>query len=383
VVKWPKPPGPGLTGEHRRKATLHPVPITRAMAMRATWYEACSTRARRQSKRGGSAIVTMMGIDVGATTIAGGLVTGAGDVLEVVQARTHRNGAGTAVETLLGVVDDLLVKTAARGLSLVGVGVGVPGAIDPEKGVMVKPPHHPVPEFADLRLGEQISTRTGIPAFVDNDANALALGEWTFGIGRGSASLVLLAVGTNVGGGIIHDHRVVRGHAGFGGELGHVTINFDGPSCFCGGKGCLGMYLGGAQMALEARRRIDPLRPSALLTLAGGEVSAITSKIVFEAARAGDPVAQGMVDEACEALGANLGGIVNGMNPEVVIITGGVAESLVPLETDILQRVRRYAYAPALSNTRICIVPADKRRTMRGAAALVLYELAHRGRREA
>lgn len=325
----------------------------------------------------------MMGIDVGATTIAGGLVTGAGDVLEVVQARTHGNGAGTAVETLLGVVDDLLVKTAARGLSLVGVGVGVPGAIDPEKGVMVKPPHHPVPEFADLRLGEQISTRTGIPAFVDNDANALALGEWTFGIGRGSASLVLLAVGTNVGGGIIHDHRVVRGHAGFGGELGHVTINFDGPSCFCGGKGCLGMYLGGAQMALEARRRIDPLRPSALLTLAGGEVSAITSKIVFEAARAGDPVAQGMVDEACEALGANLGGIVNGMNPEVVIITGGVAESLVPLETDILQRVRRYAYAPALSNTRICIVPADKRRTMRGAAALVLYELAHRGRREA
>ena len=90
-----------------------------------------------------------------------------------------------------------------------------------------------------------------------------------------------------------------------------------------------------------------------------------------------------MVEEACEALGASLGGIVNGMNPEVVIITGGVAESLLPLETDILQRVRRYAYAPALSNTRISIVPTDKRRSMRGAAALVLYELGHRGRREA
>ncbi len=179
----------------------------------------------------------MMAIDVGATTIAGGLVTGAGDVLEVVQAPPNGDGPGTAV--------------------------------DPEKGVMVKPPHHPVPELADIRLGEQILARTGIPAFVDNDANALALGEWTFGVARGAASVVLLAVGTNVGGGIIHDHRVVRGHAGFGGELGHVPINFDGPACFCGGKGCLGMYLGGAQMALEAQRRVDPRRdapPPALTT---------------------------------------------------------------------------------------------------------------------
>jgi glucokinase len=324
-----------------------------------------------------------MAIDVGATTIAGGLVTGAGDILDVVQAPTHGHGPGTAVDTLFEVVDGLLAKTTERALRLVGVGVGVPGAIDPEKGVMIRPPHHPVPELADLRLGEQISARTGIPAFVDNDANALALGEWTFGVARGAASLVLMAIGTNIGGGIIHDRRVVRGHSGFAGELGHVPVNFDGPRCFCGGKGCLGLYLGGAQMALEAQRRVDPRQPSALLELAGGEVSAITSRLVFEAARAGDPLARAMVDEACGALGASLGGLVNGLNPEVIVITGGVAESLVPLESEILQRARRHAYAAALSNTRICIVPAHKRRTMRGAAALVLYELEHRGRREA
>jgi glucokinase len=248
---------------------------------------------------------------------------------------------------------------------------------------MAKPPYHPVPEFADIRLGEQIVTRTGIPAFVDNDANALALGEWTFGVARGAASVVLLAVGTNVGGGIIHEHRVVRGHAGFGGELGHVPINFDGPECFCGGRGCLGMYLGGAQMALEAQRRVERQRPSPLLSLASGDVAAITSKTVFEAARASDPLAQRMVDEACEALGASLGGIVNSLNPEVLVVTGGVAESLVPLEADILRRVRRYAYPPAIATTRICIVTTDKARSMRGAAALVLYELEQRGRREA
>ena len=324
----------------------------------------------------------MMGVDVGATTISGGLVTSDGDVLEVVQAGTHLNGPGTAAETLLDVVDDLLRRTTRRGLTLAGIGVGVPGAVDPEKGVMQKLQRHPVPELADLRLGEQILARTGIPAYVDNYANALALGERAFGLARGAASLVLLAVGTNVGGGIIHDHRVLRGHGGFGGELGHVPIHFDGPRCHCGGRGCLGVYLGGAQMALEAQRRVDARQPSPLLTLAGGDVASITSKVVFEAARADDPLALAMVDQACEALGASLGGIVNGMTPEIVIITGGVAESLVPLEADILHRVRGYAYSQALANTRIYIVAADKRRTMRGAAALVLYELGRLNRRE-
>jgi len=355
-----------------------------------TWYAACSNEARRYSSQEGSAIgpdaiepgvnVTMMGIDVGATTIAGGLVTGAGDVLEVVQAPTHGGGPGTAVETLFDVIDDLDAKATARHLPLIGIGVGVPGVIDPEKGTMAKLPHHPVPEFAEVRLAEQILARTGIQAFVDNDANALALGEWTFGIARGAGSLVLLAIGTNIGGGIIHDGRVVRGHAGFGGEIGHVTINFDGPRCYCGSKGCLSMYLGGVQMAAEAQRRVDPRQRSAMLTLVGGDVSAITSKTVFDAARAGDPVALAMVDEACEALGASLAGILNGMNPEVLIVTGGVAQSLVALETDILRRVNRSAYTPALSNTRICVVAADKRQTMRGAAALVLYELGRHGR---
>jgi len=316
-----------------------------------------------------------MGIDVGATTIAGGLVTGAGEVLEVVQAQTHRDGPGTAVETLLAVVDGLLRKTAEQGLRLAGVGIGVPGAIDPDKGAMARTLHHPVPELADLMLADQIQAQTGIHVFVDNDVNALALGEWTFGLARGASSLVLLAIGTNIGGGIINDGRVMRGHGGFGGELGHVPINFDGPPCFCGGKGCLGMYIGGRQMAMEAGNRTKSHPESTVLTLAGGDPGAITSSMVFEAARAGDSLGLAMVSEACEALGASLGGIVNGLNPEVVIITGGVAESLVPLEVDILQRARRYTYPLAFASTRICIVPADKRRMLRGGAALVLYEL--------
>jgi predicted NBD/HSP70 family sugar kinase len=180
---------------------------------------------------------------------------------------------------------------------------------------MARTLHHPVPELADLRLAEQIQARTGIHAFVDNDVNALALGEWTFGLARGATSLVLLAIGTNIGGGIIYDGRVVRGHRGFAGELGHVPINFDGPPCFCGGRGCLGMYVGGRHMAREAANRVR-LHP----------------------------------------------------------------DSLVRLEADILQRAGRYAYPQAFANTRIYIAAADKRRTLRGGAALVLYELDRQGR---
>ena len=323
---------------------------------------------------------TILGIDVGATTISGGLVTDQGDVLEVIQAATHRDGPGTAVETLLEVVGRLWSLARARGLALAGVGVGVPGAVDPEKGVMARPPYHPVPELADLRLAERIHAQTGLPAFVDNDANALALGEWTFGLARGATSLVLLAIGTGVGGGIIEDGVIVRGHGGFAGELGHVPINFDGPPCFCGGRGCLGMYVGGHQMACEAQARVQRQPDSALLALAGGDPGAITSKMVFEAAAGGDSLAHAMIEEACESLGASLAGIVSGLNPEVVIITGGVAASLVALEDEILRRARRYAFPPALADTRIHIVAGDKRRTMRGAAVLVLYELERQAR---
>src|SRR5262249_44388934 len=232
-----------------------------------------------------SADLTLMGVDVGATTIAGGLVTGSGEDLEVVQAPTQRDGDGTAVETLLAVVADLLRKTAQRGLKLAGVGIGVPGAVDPEKGVMARTPHHLVPELADLRLAEEIQARTGIRAFVDNDVNALALGEWTFGLARGASSLVLLAIGTNIGGGVIHGGRRVRGCRRFPGGPGHLPVQLPRPPCFCGGRGCLGMYLGGRQMAMEAGNRTKSHPGSGVLTLAGGDPRAITSSMVFETAR--------------------------------------------------------------------------------------------------
>lgn len=325
--------------------------------------------------RGGVSREAILALDVGGTTIAGGLVTAAGEVLVQVQAPTHESGSGTALETVHALLERLLATARAEGIRVLGLGAGVPGAVDASAGVVGEDVQN-VPELARFPLAQNLRERFGLPAFVDNDVNTLALGEWIFGAGRGARSLVLLAIGTGVGGGIILDGHLVRGAAGYGGELGHISINFDGRPCFCGGRGCLKAYVAGPDIAAEARERLKQAPESRLLALAGGDPGSVTAAHVFRAAAAGDALAGVLVDEVCQALGAGLGAIINGLNPELALVTGGVAESLKPLESSILRWTGRYAFGSAVAATRIVLLPLDKRATVRGGAALFLYETA-------
>jgi glucokinase len=325
-----------------------------------------SVRVEHTSKR-----EAILALDVGGTTISSGLVTPAGEIISRRQAPTRERG--TAILTLDALVGDLLSAAEAEGVRLLGIGAGLPGAVDAEAGVVGEDVQN-VPELAGFPIARHLGERSGLPAFADNDVNALALAEWTFGTGRGTRSFVLLAIGTGVGGGIILDGHLVRGAAGYGGEVGHISINFDGRPCFCGSRGCLKAYVAGPDIAAEARGRLSESPSSRLLALAGGDPAAITAAHVFTAAASGDPVAGAVVEEVCQALGAGLAALVNGLNPEAVVVTGGVAASLKPLEASVLRWAGRYAFARALASTRIAIVPLDKRLTVRGGAALFLYE---------
>jgi glucokinase len=278
------------------------------------------------------------------------------------------------MDTLVETIDRLLADASARGVDLLGVGVGLPGLVDAGKGMLRSSSSGTwVPELHDVPLADRLAAQTGLPVFVDNDVNALALAESTFGLGRGASSLVVLAIGTGIGGGIILNSELVRGTSGYAGELGHMTVNFRGPLCgVCGGRGCLAAYVDGTQLAAQARA-LMACRP-------GRAPGAITAAMVFEAAAAGDRLAARIVDEACEALAAGLGAIVNAFNPQILVVTGGVAESLAPLEADIVRRIAAYALGPALEQTRIAIMPSNKRKTVLGGAALVLYELRRRDR---
>jgi glucokinase len=317
----------------------------------------------------------VVAVDVGGTTLAAGAVTVAGDVLLERAVPTHGAGPGSAVATLHAAIESIMAAARRDGHIVAGIGVGVPGIVDVEAGRIGDLIPH-VPELANQPLAADLAGRYGVPAFVDNDVNALALAEWRFGAGRGARSIVVLAPGTGFGTGIVLEGRLVRGAHGFGGEFGHTPVKFDGPPCWCGGRGCLAVYASGRGVAEAARARVARDPGAALLEAAGGDPLRITAPLVFETAAAGDPVAAAVVDEACAALGAMLATIVNGLNPEVVVITGGVAASLRPLEKRILNAAAAHAFARPLALTRITIVPGDKRLTIRGAAALVLYETA-------
>jgi glucokinase len=321
----------------------------------------------------------VLGVDVGGTTTAAGLVTASGEVLVEAQAATHGAGGGRALETIIGLIETIRENARARGVAIDGVGLGLPGIIDAARGrVGEEIPH--VPELAGQPLAAMLADRFGLPVFIDNDVNALALAEWMFGAARGVRSLVVLAAGTGFGAAIVLDGRLVRGVAGFGGEFGHTPVKFDGKPCWCGGRGCLAVYAGGRGIAEAARERAGRPSGERLAAAAGDDPTAITPALVFRLATDGDPASAAIVGEACQALGAMIGTIVNGLNPEVVLVTGGVAQSFAALQPRIMKAAAEYALKRALAATRVSIVPGDKRVTMRGAAALVLYETARASR---
>jgi glucokinase len=317
----------------------------------------------------------IIGIDLGATTIAAGLVTPGGEVLHALQRPTHRDGRGTALAALLGLVQELLTDARAQGRVVEGIGIGVAGIVDSRTGTMRPHPHNHLPELANVSLVEAVRAVSGLPVFVDNDANALALAEWMFGVGRGTHSLVLVAIGTAIGGGIVLADTLVRGARGAAGELHGIPVNVEGRACFCGARGCLGAYVEGRSIVAEARDRLAAGAPSSLPGLIGGDPARLTPELVFQAGLAGDPLAKAIVDGVCQSLGAAMAFIVNTLDPEVVVVTGGVARSLVPLADEVRRCAASHTVtAAALPAARIHVIPGDKRQTVRGGAALMLYE---------
>src|SRR5919201_1670643 len=262
----------------------------------------------------------LVGVDVGGTTIAAGGVTPDGDVLHDENILTHDAAAVGTLVTIERLIAAVSAALASRGLTVSGIGVGAPGPVDVEAG-RVGEPAPPAGDLVGQPIGARLATRFGVPVVVDNDVNALALAEWRFGAGRGARSLVVLAPGTGFGAGVILDGRLVRGVAGFGGEFGHTPVKFDGPPCWCGGRGCLAIYASGRGIAEAARARIAGHADARLLDAAGGDPAAITAALVFAMAASGDPIASAVIDEACRALGAMIATIVNGLNPDVIVVT--------------------------------------------------------------
>lgn len=262
-----------------------------------------------------------VGLDVGGTKLAAGLVGADGSVLDRVRHETPQDTAVAIADLIAMVADDL---RARHGVGDVPVGVGAAGLID-RQGTVRFSPNLPLTQYP---LGKELASRIAGPMTIDNDANAAAWGEYRAGAARSAGdSMLMLTVGTGVGGGLILDDRLVRGASGMAGELGHIAVLEGGPACPCGARGCLEALASGSAIARDAREAMAAGRVAHDSPLARVAPAQVTGKAVTVAASAGDQEATAILAAAGRWLGVGIASFIAAFDPEVVVLGGGAMQA--------------------------------------------------------
>lgn len=279
-----------------------------------------------------------VGIDLGGTTITCAAADGQGRIL----AREHVDtDAHEGPEAVIRRMGDLVLKVAEGGAA--GVGVGVPGLIDLERGMTRFLPNLPT-KWRDVPVAEPLQAMTGSPVRLLNDCRCAALGEMTFGHGRGVPELTFayFTLGTGVGGAVAIDGKLRLGPVGAAGELGHLAIIPDGPPCGCGGRGCLETVVSGPAIVGEAIRLMRSGQAATLHKLAEGRADNVTPKVVAQAAREGDAAAAELIERVARYLGIAVANVVTVLHPQLVVFAGGVAQMgellLEPIRQTVVRR---------------------------------------------
>jgi glucokinase len=315
-------------------------------------------------------VALTIGVDIGGTKVLGGVVEPGGKVLAYARRATPPGDPALLLDRIAEVVAEL-----AAGHPVQAVGIGAAGWIDASRSTVLFAPHLP---WRDEPLRQEIQARVQVPVVIENDANVAAWAEFTYGAARDAEdSMVLFTVGTGIGGGIVLGGRLVRGAHGIAGEMGHTQMVPDGHPCSCGRRGCMEQYSSGNALARFARAGAlqDPSAAQQLLALAGGNVDAVDGPMVTQAAGRGDPVALAAFDQIGHWLGIAVADIVQTLDPQVVVIGGGVIEA-----GDLLMKPARTSYEQSLAQ-RGRLPVADVRAAQLGNVAGVVgaADLARRG----
>lgn len=319
----------------------------------------------------------ILGVDIGGTKIAVGLVDRAGRIVS--QARKPMSANGTpeaALQALTGAIDSFSssLSSGAAGGRFQSIGICAPGPLDPKAGVVLNPPN--VPCWRNFPLVEKITNFYHLPVKLDNDANAAALAETQWGAARGYHYVFYATIGTGIGTGIVLDGRIYHGKTGSAGEGGHVSIDYHGPICACAKRGCIEILAAGPAIGARARSRLGGASPqSAILDLAKGDVAAVTSEMVGRAYAAGDPVAREILQETVELLSIWLGNIVDLLDPDVLVLGGGVAAMLSPFFGEIKDRLPTWCVNPHVSEIPLVMAHYGADAGIAGGAALCSVDL--------
>ncbi|MEV6976140.1 ROK family glucokinase [Kitasatospora sp. NPDC093806] len=278
---------------------------------------------RRRALPAGLLRLPTIGVDIGGTKVVAGVVDGEGKVLEKLRTDTpHKSKSPKVVED---VIVELVLELADRH-DVHAVGIGAAGWVDADRSKVLFAPHL---NWRNEPLQEALSERLRFPVIVENDANAAAWAEWRFGAGRGEEHMVMLTLGTGIGGAVVRDGYVDRGRYGLAGEFGHMQVVPGGHRCPCGNRGCWEQYSSGNALVRDARELVAEESPvvQPLLALAGGAVEGITGPLVTEAARGGDPTATELLYDVGTWLGVGIANLAAALDPGRFVIGGGVSEA--------------------------------------------------------
>ncbi len=314
----------------------------------------------------------VLGVDIGGTKVAVGIVDRDGRILT--QGRKPMIANGTpeaALEAVMGAIDSML--SALGGVH--SIGICAPGPLDPKTGVIFNPPN--LPCWRNFPLAEKITAKYRVPVKVDNDANAAALAETRWGAARGFRYVFYATIGTGIGTGIVFDGVIYHGNTGSAGEGGHVSIDYRGPLCRCGKRGCIEILAAGTAIGARARTRLaaEASRHSVILDLARGDAGAVTSELVGKAYTAGDALAREILLETVDVLTPWLGNIVDLLDPDVLVMGGGVAAMLKPFFDEIKSRLPSWCVNPRASEIQLLIAHYGADAGIAGGAALCSEDL--------
>lgn len=307
-----------------------------------------------------------VGVDIGGTKVAAGLVDSNGKISSRVRVPMVSNAsANDGLESVLAAIKQ---ASSSSTDPIQGIGICAPGPLDPRTGVILNPPN--VPCWRDFPLAESVRKHFPIAVKVDNDANAAALAETRWGAARGYRFVFYATIGTGIGTGIVFDNRIYHGRNGFAGEGGHVTIDYRGPVCGCGKPGCIEVLASGTAIAQRARDLVKAGGISSMLELADGNVNAITGEIVAKATSEGDALARRILTGAAEMLAVWLSNMIDLLDPDVIVIGGGAAALYRPYFDQMRERVAGITLNPRAHDVPIVAARYGEDSGIAGGAAL-------------
>ncbi|MCK5862290.1 MAG: ROK family glucokinase [Candidatus Hydrogenedentes bacterium] len=290
----------------------------------------------------------IIGVDLGGTNIKTAIVTEDKQVVARESRPTDAAAGPVAIMDLIAVaVHDLTRQQDINMEDVLAVGIGAPGPMNWQTGIVYSPPN--LPGWSNVPLADEMSKRLNTPCYIDNDANVACFGEYWMGAGQGAESIIVFTLGTGVGGGIVLFNQLVRGIDGTAAELGHVKVQRDGRLCGCGARGCLEAYASVTGMVHTARDGWDNSHTT-LKDLCEGDPEKITGKIIYKAAAAGDAYAAQVFQDTATWLGLGAASMVNALNPERIVLCGGMINAGELLFATVRKTVRENAFK----------VPADR-----------------------